>query len=228
MKKKLIKTVAIVFCMLIAGIVFSCGKKTDLTELAEETEAPLVQEDTRAEAQMQESAESQTKAQEADTNSENEADEGSVCVVYVCGAVNCPNVYVLNTNNRIADAVKAAGGFTEEANRDYLNLAEHITDGEKIYIPTVEDTSEPPAFGVSYESNSPEQAADSLPRSGKININSAGIDELKKLNGIGDARAKAIVDYRNEHGNFESIESIMNVPGIKEGAFEKIKNEITV
>ena len=197
MKRKIIKIAAMVFCMIIAGTAFSCGKKTDLTEKPAKTETVIeTSEESGADAQMETGPE-HTEA---------------VCTVYVCGAVNAADVYVLSSTDRIADAIKAAGGFAENADRDYLNLAEYVYDGEKIYVPVEGEATELPAFGAS----------------SKININSADAEELKKLTGIGDARAKAIIDYRNEYGRFESIESIMNVPGIKEGAFVKIKNEITV
>lgn len=120
----------------------------------------------------------------------------------------------------------AGTAFSYGKKTDLTRLPEE-TQTEAV-IETSEEIEEMPAYGESRSANEIEEIAEETAQHGKVNINSADTEELKTLNGIGDARAKAIVDYRNEYGSFESIESIMNVPGIKEGIFSKIKNEITV
>ena len=141
---------------------------------------------------------------------------GEILLVHVCGAVCCPGVYELSDGDRVLDAVKAAGGFSEDAAQDALNLAQEVEDGSRIRIPTESEAESGP------------QAFWPLEDDGTININTAGISELTSLSGIGESRAEDILSYRQEHGPFQSIEEIKNVPGIKDTIFEKIKDDITV
>lgn len=141
--------------------------------------------------------------------------EASMIYVYVCGAVKEPGVVLLPEGSRGQDALEAAGGFAEDAAREAVNLAEVLTDGMKLYFPTPEEALEA-------EIESQERDA------GLIDINTAGVELLCTLPGIGEARAKAIVAYREEHGAFGSAEEIMQVSGIKDSAYNKIKALITV
>lgn len=135
--------------------------------------------------------------------------------VYVCGAVASPGVYSLKASDRIAVAVELAGGFLENAKTDYVNLAAYVTDGEKIYIPTIDEIlSEASAFVEREE--------------GLVNINTADINRLITIDGIGEAKAKAIISYRNEHGRFQSLEEIKKVSGIGNSTYEKIKEFIKI
>jgi competence protein ComEA len=111
--------------------------------------------------------------------------------------------------------LKLAGGFSEDAGTDYLNLAETVSDGEKVYVPTVDELNV-------------ELAAEEEADSGKININTATKEQLITLPGIGESKADSIIAYRTEHGGFSTIEEIMEIPGIKEAVFSKIKELITV
>ncbi len=141
--------------------------------------------------------------------------------VFVCGAVEEPGVYSLEEGMRVFEAINAAGGFNSEADQRALNLAETIRDGEQIYVPTVKETREgmtAPAVGGAKAAAEP----------GKININTAGAAELTTINGIGESRAADIIAYREQNGPFNSIEDIMKVPGIKDGMFARIKEQITV
>lgn len=119
--------------------------------------------------------------------------------VDVKGNVNQPGVYTLPNDSRVIDAVEAAGGFTDSEDGQDVNLARRVTDGEMIVI-----------------------------GQNKINLNTADLQELKNLSGIGDVLAQRIIDYRTENGKFYSIEEIQQVQGIGKGMFEKIKNLITV
>lgn len=143
------------------------------------------------------------------------AAETTVIYVYVCGAVKEPGVVLLPEGSRGQDALEAAGGFAEDAAREAVNLAEVLTDGMKLYFPTPEESLEA-------ESEAKERDV------GLIDINTAGVELLCTLPGIGEARAKAIVAYREEHGAFGSAEEIMQVSGIKDSAYNKIKAFITV
>lgn len=133
--------------------------------------------------------------------------------VYVCGAVKEPGVVRLAEDSRAADALAVAGGFREDAAQDVVNLAARLTDGEKLYFPTVEEAA----------ASAPEDAS-----TGLVNINTADKETLCGLPGIGEAKAEDILRYREEYGSFGSCEDIMLVPGIKTSVYNKIKEKITV
>lgn len=152
-------------------------------------------------------------------------EEAPVCVVHICGAVRQPGVYELPAGSRIMDAVTAGGGFLPEADQAACNLARKVEDGCQIYIMTLEESRQrTDDAGPLAESDAAAQAE----REGKVNLNTADAATLKTLPGIGDSRAAAILSWREENGRFESIEDIMKVSGIKEAAFAKIKDRITV
>lgn len=142
-------------------------------------------------------------------------EEPSLLYVYVCGAVQAPGVVVLPEGSRCNDALEAAGGLREDAAGEAVNLAKLVSDGEQIYFPTAEEAR---------ELAEAEQAAEA----GLVNINTAGVELLCTLPGIGEAKAKAIVAYREQNGSFRLAEDIMQVPGIKESAYSRMKALITV
>lgn len=133
--------------------------------------------------------------------------------VYVCGYVNSPGVYRLTAGARVFEAVDAAGGISEDADADGMNLAQPVSDGERIYVP---------AKGEQQEDTNRE-AGVSL-----ININQASAADLVALPGIGQSKANAIINYRLQHGGFSSKEELLQVPGIKEGIYDQIEALITV
>jgi competence protein ComEA len=137
--------------------------------------------------------------------------------VYVSGAVNKPDVYALPLNSIVKDAITAAGGATDEADLDRINLATKLADQMQVYVPRRGEAA-PPSQGGS----APGAAT------GKININTASAEELDKLPGIGPSIAQAIIDYRTKNGLFKQIEDINDVKGIGDALFEKIKDQITV
>lgn len=143
-----------------------------------------------------------------------DAKTAAACLVHVCGEVVCPGVYELKEGQRVYEAIAMAGGFTQEAAQSALNLAEPVYDGMKLTVPDQEQADQT-VSGAGTEAG------------GKIDINTASKEQLKTLRGIGDARADDIIRYRQEHGRFQKIEDIMKVPGIKDSAFEKIKDDIS-
>jgi len=147
--------------------------------------------------------------------------------VYVCGEVSRPGVYELPENSRVYQALDAAGGMTETADRKTINQAELLSDGQQITVYSVEETSAPGFSGTAAGTPSGTQQSGGG-NSGKININTAGKEELMKLSGIGESRAEDIIRYREEHGKFSSAEDIQNVSGIGEKSFQKIKDQIEV
>ncbi len=145
-------------------------------------------------------------------------------LVHVCGEVLLPGVYALPPESRVYEAVEKAGGFTEEADTDALNLAGPLSDGAKIYVPAEGETN----AGHESEGLSGE-TAEKVPSGtvGTVNINTATKEELMSLSGIGESKAEAILQYRESSGPFQNPSDIMNVKGIGEGMYQKIKDRIT-
>jgi competence protein ComEA len=136
--------------------------------------------------------------------------------VYVSGAVKKPDVYTLPLNSIVKDAIAAAGGAIAEADLDRINLASHLSDQMQVYVPRKGEAAPPP------NGSTPDAATE------QININTASVEELDKLPGIGPSIAQAIIDYRTQHGPFQTIEQINDVKGIGDALFAKIKAQITV
>lgn len=149
---------------------------------------------------------------------------GTVLYVHVCGAVVREGVYRMAEGSRVVDAITAAGGFLPEADSAYYNLARQLLDGQKIYIPTKEETKEiNPAQRMEEVPGGTQEDA----KEKKINLNTAGKEELMTLPGIGEAKAEAVLDYRKRVGAFRAVEEIKNVSGIGEALFEQIKDRIS-
>ena len=176
-------------------------------------------------AESGETEEEDLSGETQEEDKEESGEEPGSIFVYVCGQVAAPGVYELPGDARVYQAIEMAGGTLEGASPESLNLAQQAEDGQKIYVPTEEEAQTGAALqdtpgGV--QDTASDQAA------GKVNLNTAGLEELMTLTGIGQTRAEAILAYREEEGDFRSPEDIMNVEGIKEGIYEKLKDEITV
>ena len=182
--------------------------------------------------------ENEAAAEEREAKTESEAkppeQEGTTIYVDVCGAVKNPGVYEMEGDSRIFQAIDAAGGLLPEAAAEYVNRADFLSDGQQIYIPTREETETDASFRSPLEQtgNGGASGSKTADASGgstneKINLNTADEAALTTLTGIGASKAQAILAYREEHGGFSAIEEILNVPGIKEGTFAKIKDRIT-
>lgn len=192
--------------------------------------------DTDQNRKAEPSAGSTDRAELSDASSE----EAKTLVVHICGAVSAPGVYELPAGSRIIDAVEAGGGFLPEADEACCNLAEEIVDGCQIYIMTKSescaDGQTEKKAGIQTSPDSDMQTTDRNVRSnsttalenGLVNLNTADVAALMTLPGIGESRAKAIISYREQHGAFAKIEDIMKISGIKQAAFSKIKDKITV
>lgn len=147
--------------------------------------------------------------------------ENKTITVEIKGAVNKPDVYILDENSIINDLITLAGGVTENADLSSINRAQKLQDHEMIYIVDKNEESEKKSISVNTWGSSLE--SDTL-----VDINTATSEQLKTLNGVGDSKAKSIIEYREQNGGFKSIEEIKNVTGIGEKMFEKIKDSITV
>lgn len=160
--------------------------------------------------------------------------------VDVCGAVANPGVFQLAVGSRVFQAIEAAGGYLPEAVQNCVNRAGVLTDGQQLYILTQEEMERQgmdPAEMAGASDGQMNGSAGTGQNAGltvqaqqdnRININTADEAQLTTLTGIGATRAQAIISYRQENGPFAVIEDIMNVQGIKEGTFAKIKDEIVV
>jgi len=128
------------------------------------------------------------------------------------------------------DVIVLAGGLTEDAAGDFTNQASLLEDGQQIYIPTLDEVKEKtPLEFVTGEPLPDKKNNNNTDKSnGIVNINTASLEELMTLSGIGQAKAKSIVDYRETHNGFQSIEEIKNIVGIKDAVYNKIKDSISV
>ena len=152
--------------------------------------------------------------------------------VYVCGAVFNPGVYYLPPGSRVCDAIDAAGGFSVEADTQWLNLARPVNDSEMLSVCTTEETASLREQGIGPDQVSDRQglsgAGETGDLSGKIDLNSASAEQLMTLPGIGESKAEAIIRYREESGPFSCTEDVMNISGIKDRVYSQIKDRITV
>lgn len=158
--------------------------------------------------------------------------------VYVCGAVVNEGVYELPPDSRVSDALRMAGGYSDEALKGYVNLAEKLNDGERIYIPNkieIDDLNilidQDASASKGASKGASEEGAETGSKSnedGMVNINTADAETLQTLPGIGETKATEIIAYRDEHGAFGSVEDIKNVSGIGEGTFSRISSRIKV
>ena len=193
--------------LLLLSVLAGCGTKPEeilLMEASVQQEAPSQKQDSTQELSV--------------TEPQQDLVQAETIFVYVCGAVCNPGVYELPVESRAYEAVAQAGGMSEDAAGTAVNLAEVLTDGQKLQIPFQGENSD-----TQQVSDDSEITTDS-----RVNINTASIDELMTLKGIGQTRAEQILEYREKHGSFASPEAIMGVDGIKQGTYDKIKDNIRV
>lgn len=185
-------------CFLAALLLSGCGRKDTLLAELRKEEEAPVSE-----------------GQSAGTDRDNqELRIGEKILVHVCGAVKNPGVYELPAGSRFYEAVEAAGGFNGEADEDYLNMASVLSDGSKLEVPTLEEAKERELLSSGQE--------------GLVNINTADAERLCDLPGVGEGRAKAIVEYRQKQGGFQKKEDIMQVSGIGEKMYERMEAYLAV
>ena len=141
----------------------------------------------------------------------------AVIFVDIKGAVKNPGVYQMKFGDRVKDALDAAGGLTDEADSQKVNLAQRVEDQMVIVVPKVgEEATEIPTGAPSKET----------PKEGKVNINTATVEELKTLKGVGEKKAEAIIEYRKKNGSFKTKEDLMKVRGIGKKLFESFQERI--
>lgn len=236
MKHKIFISMMIAFLLVYA---MGCGKDNEIyIEQTEDISSEYVEDVV---AVVEETLDAQNENMQSESLSSEMADgltdgnqdavtavgqEPEICYVYICGAVKAPGVYMLDAGDRIYEAIALAGGLSEDASTAAVNQAETVSDGQMIFVPTVEEA----AAGIgtaSIESGDTTSEQDTV-SDGRVNLNTATLAELMTLSGIGESKAQSILDYRTKNGAFSSVEEIMNVDGIKEGLYNRIKDSIRV
>ena len=222
--------------MILGLIMFLCvGCKredsvAELTEITEDMSTSAKSKDKEVDGSIQDDGTSKDNGQDDNRQTDKrsriaEEKDQEVCV-HVCGAVVTSGVYRLPSGSRLYEAVLAAGGLREDADDTSLNQASVVEDGQQVYVPTKEEVQNGTFKVVSDEGTKGKSGAGEV--GGKVNINTADKEQLMTLRGIGESKATAIINYRETHGNFQSIEELMQIEGIKEGVFQKIRDMITI
>lgn len=179
---------------------------------------------------------SEENKEQKDDNSKEQIVNGEGIFVHIDGYINNPGVYEIKENDRIKTLIDKAGGFKEGYSIKNINLAAKLSDGDKIYIPSVseEKVSENNnnininSSGKGQNVKTDRNNVSVMKNNSKININTANISELKQITGIGESTANKIIDYRENVGKFKKIEDIKEVKGIGDAKYESLKNKITI
>lgn len=211
--------------------IYLAGLESELVSERNKTESEI-------ESDMESDMESATEVSPADIRKDSTGDiqephaepatDAAAGYVHICGAVRHPGVYPLSEGMRVFEVLELAGGFSDEADEQWLNQAETVSDGQRLYVYTKEETAQLEAEGMTAAASSAGLDGQTDVPEQKININTADREVLMTLPGIGEAKADAIISYREDHGGFDSVEEIQNISGIKAAVFSKIKDRITV
>ncbi len=225
-KKKIIIIVAIILVLFIAYLIYE-----SISQPSSEIDFNILLDGT-------ENGEELNKSENFVDNEIEEVSETAEIeekiVVHITGAVKKEGVIYLKKGARIVDAIKEAGGETKEADLSQVNLAYELQDGQKIYIPNKNEKVSQYIISTNGETidsngaNTGNESTSTSKEGAKVNINTATQNELDGLPGIGPALAQRIIDFREENGNFKSIEDIQNVKGIGDSKFDEIRDKIVV
>lgn len=187
--------------------------------------------------QQTETEEGSAKTTAAETEQAAQPQTEVSIVVDISGAVARPGVYTLPAGARVCDVIARAGGLTEEADTSALNQAALLADEDKVIVYTREELAADAGDGMTQNGATGQALQQGIQTAGegsaiaggsRVNINTAGVEELCTLNGIGESRAGDIIAWREQNGGFAAPEDIMQVPGIKEATYNRIKDKITV
>ena len=224
------KIIFVILCMLMC-VCQGCSDEEVMEIISEEADKEENADDSIEEA-------SDALADNTEKTENIETDDSQSFVVYVSGYVNNPGVYELSAGSRVIDAIDAAGGYSKEAYDNYLNLASLIADGQMIYVPSEEEVesgsiergvasgADGSGVGGVTGGNGGGNGGNSSDSGTLVNINQASKEELMTLPGIGESKADKIIAYREENGRFSTPEGIMEISGIKDGLYNKIKDKI--
>lgn len=225
MKKKILLFAAFIIICGLSG----CGAETldivteEIADTEEDTQSVSGDAGTAGEKPETGIQEPENREPEMQESAVMDTEVDSMFCVYVCGAVTREGVYYLPAGSIKKDALDAAGGYGENAARGFVNLAEPVQDGEKIYFPTAEEMA-----GITPADDTVQDGKTETSASKTVNLNTATKEELMTLPGIGESKALAIIKYREENQGFRSTDEIMQIDGIKEGVYNKIKDLISI
>lgn len=231
--KKLVIGIITIFFIGVTGLIYSLGANKEQSETVvflkdadngERTRTDLEETDEKqseTEQVITDETDSEDKLPKSGNNQERQ-EKPEIIFVHLCGEVKKPGVYQVVSGSRIIDAVELADGFTKQAAKDAVNLAQIVTDGERIYIPSIQEVKDGnSSFSIPITKKEEQQGT-------LVNINTAAKDELMTLTGVGEAKAASIIAYREANGLFHKIEDLKKIEGIKDGVFQKIRDLITV
>ena len=242
--KKIIAIITIVVITIIYGIWKENKGKIKRENINEQAEITDIEDNEKTKNLHNITIENNENIKNKETNKTDKTDKNKI-VIYIIGEVKQEGVYELDENSRISDAIEKAGGTKENADLSQINLAYKIEDGMRIYIPKkgelvqdkekIEDKTQEIVTGKSTDITNTTSVNTNLSTNKKsktdiekINLNKATQTELETLPGIGPSTAEKIIAYRKENGNFKNIEDIMNVNGIGESKYSKIRDLINV
>lgn len=218
---KIIILIAIIF-FVILGLK---SKEDDIKEKNKENNIFLTDIESNGE-NISESSLNITKDNASKETNESISETSEEIFVHITGCVQKQGVYKLKNDNRINDLVKMAGGLCADADLERINLSRKLVDEMKVHIYKIGEKDKIDTIDLTNESSSMD-LKNNISTSKKININTASLEELTTLSGIGETRAKEIIEYR-KNNKFLKIEDLMNISGIGNKTFEKIKENITI
>ena len=233
-KKKIIISVILLIILAIGFVIYIlAGNSNDYSTLDLENDA-LVDSGKNVENEQENSMQSADNTNVTDDgndidNTNQVTEEVVEIAVHITGEVKKQGLIYLKEGSRVADAIEKAGGETKNADLSQINLAYVLQDGQKIYVPNKNEKISQYITGNSGNNDTEENnTSNSSKEDSKVNINTANQSELDSLPGIGPSIAQKIIDYREENGNFKTIEELQNVKGIGDAKYEEIKDRVTV
>ncbi len=233
-KKKIIISIVLLVALAIGFVIYIlAGNSNNYSTLDLENDA-LVDSGKNVESEQENSMQSADNTNVTDDDNDidntNQVTEEVVEIaVHITGEVKKQGLIYLKEGSRVADAIEKAGGETENADLSQINLAYVLQDGQKIYVPNKNEKISQYITGNSGNNDTEENnTSNSSKEDSKVNINTANQSELDSLPGIGPSIAQKIIDYREENGNFKTIEELQNVKGIGDAKYEEIKDRVTV
>ena len=233
-KKKIIISVILLIILAIGFVIYIlAGNSNDYSTLDLENDA-LVDSGKNVENEQENSMQSADNTNVTDDgndidNTNQVTEEVVEIAVHITGEVKKQGLIYLKEGSRVADAIEKAGGETKNADLSQINLAYVLQDGQKIYVPNKNEKISQYITGNSGNNDTEENNTSDLSKEdSKVNINTANQSELDSLPGIGPSIAQKIIDYREENGNFKTIEELQNVKGIGDAKYEEIKDRVTV
>lgn len=233
-KKKIIISIVLLVALAIGFVIYIlAGNSSEYSALDLENDA-LVDSGKNVENEQENSMQSADNTNVTDDgndidNTNQVTEEVVEIAVHITGEVKKQGLIYLKEGSRVADAIEKAGGETKNADLSQINLAYVLQDGQKIYVPNKNEKISQYITGNSGNNDTEENNTSDLSKEdSKVNINTANQSELDSLPGIGPSIAQKIIDYREENGNFKTIEELQNVKGIGDAKYEEIKDMVTV